>query len=90
MNNQARTSPAERHVRPHESNITAIHDVSSPTTVPTMSVPARPKPAPGLFMFGRLAFLDNKVSRCYGCGEALKPGGPIPDPPDDLVVTTVL
>jgi hypothetical protein len=41
-------------------------------------------------MFGRLAFLDNKVSRCYGCGEALKPGGRIPHPPDDLVVTTRL
>ena len=52
MNNQARTSPAERHVRTHESNITAIHDVSSPTTVPTMSVPARPKPAPGLLCLG--------------------------------------
>ena len=52
-----------------------------------LSVPARPKPAPGLFMFGRLTFLDKKVSRCYGYGEALKLGGLILHPPDDLVVT---
>ena len=50
--------------------------------------PQRPKPTPGIFVFARHAFLDSKVTRCYGCGYSLKPDGTIPDPPDDLVLTT--
>ncbi|CAB4018507.1 Hypothetical predicted protein [Paramuricea clavata] len=30
--------------------------------------PVRPRPSPGVFMFGRLPFLHSRVSRCYGCG----------------------
>ena len=71
---------------PIYSHPTSDEGIPSSATA-ALSVPARPKPAPGLFMFGRLTFLDKKVSRCYGCGEALKPGGLIPHPPDDLVVT---
>ena len=52
--------------------------------------PQRPKPTPGIFVFARHAFLDSKVTRCYGCGYSLKPDGTIPDPPDDLVLTTRL
>lgn len=52
--------------------------------------PQRPKPTPGILVFARLAFLDSKVTRCYGCGYSLKPDGTIPDPPDDLVLTTRL
>lgn len=35
--------------------------------------PQRPKPTPGILVFARLAFLDSKVTRCYGCGYSLKP-----------------
>ena len=52
--------------------------------------PQHPKPTPGILVFARLAFLDSKVTRCYGCGYSLKPDGTIPDPPDDLVLTTRL
>ena len=52
--------------------------------------PQRPKPKPGILVFARLGFLDSKVTRCYGCGYSLKPDGTIPDPPDDLVLTTRL
>ena len=52
--------------------------------------PQRPKPTPGIFVFARHAFLDSKVTRCYGCGYSLKPDGTIPYPPDDLVLTTRL
>jgi hypothetical protein len=51
-------------------------------------IPERPKPAFGTFAFAKLNFLDPKVSKCYGCGEGLKPGGAIPNPPEDLVVVT--
>ena len=74
----------------HEPHLTSVHNIPSSVTAPLSGIPARPKPAPGLFMFGRLTFLDKKVSRCYGCGESLKPGGLTPHPPDDLVVTTRL
>ena len=49
--------------------------------------PQRPKPPPGIFAFARLIFLDSRVSRCYGCGQPLKPEG-VPQAPDDLIVTT--
>ena len=55
-----------------------------------LNVPSRPKPPPGVFAFGRLSFLDKKIARCYGCEELLKPGGNIPYPPEDMVVTTRL
>ena len=54
------------------------------------TIPARHKPAPGTFIFAKLAFLDPRVSRCYGCGDQLKPGGNLPSPPNDLVMTTRL
>jgi hypothetical protein len=54
------------------------------------NTPSRPKPPPGVFAFGRLSFLDKKVSWCYGCQELLKPGGNIPYLPEDMVVTTRL
>ena len=65
---------------------TAVH---TPPCV-TVQSPKRPKPPPGIFAFAKLSFLDSKVTRCYGCGESLKPGGLIPHPPDDLVLTTRL
>ena len=49
-----------------------------------------PNLPPGVFAFGRLSFLDKKVSRCYGCEKLLKTGGNIPYPPEDMVVTTRL
>ena len=49
--------------------------------------PVRPRPSPGVFMFGRLPFLDSRVSHCYGCGDPLKP---IPSPPHNLVLITRL
>ena len=52
--------------------------------------PQRPKPPPGILVLARLAFLDSKVTRCYGCGNSLKPEGTTPHPPDDLVLTTRL
>ena len=52
--------------------------------------PQRPKPEAGILVFARLPFLDSKVTRCYGCGDTLKPSGTIPSPPDDLVLTTRL
>ena len=58
------------------------------STSPTY--PQRPKPTPGILVFARLAFLDSKVTRRYGGGYTLKPDGAIPDPPDDLVLTTRL
>ena len=54
------------------------------------SSPARQKPDFGSFAFARLPYLDSRVSRCYGCGELLKPGGVLPPPPNDLVMTTRL
>ncbi len=52
--------------------------------------PARQKPDFGSFAFARLPYLDSRVSKCYGCGELLKPGGVLPPQPNDLVVTTRL
>ena len=52
--------------------------------------PARQKPDFGSFVFASLLYLDSRVSRCYGCGELLKPGGVLPPPPNDLVLTTRL
>ena len=52
--------------------------------------PQRPKPPAGIFAFAKLQFLDNRVSKCYGCGQPLKPEGLVPQAPDDLVVTTRL
>ena len=52
--------------------------------------PQRPKPPSGIFAFALLSFLDSKVSRCYGCGQSLKPDGLVPQAPNDLVVTTRL
>ena len=86
MDNQGSSHSAES---AHYSHPPSAEGILLSATA-ALSVPARPKPAPGLFMFGRLTFLDKKVSRCYGCGEALKPKGLIPHPPDDLVVTTRL
>ena len=54
------------------------------------SSPARQKPDFGSFAFARLPYLDSRVSRCYGCGELLKPGGVLPPPPNNLVMTTRL
>ena len=56
----------------------------------TVQSPRHPKPPPGIFAFAKLSFLDSKVSRFYGCGESMKPGGLIPHPPDELVLTTRL
>ena len=56
----------------------------SPTTLSVQ------KPPPGIFDFAKLSFLDRKVSRCYGCGQSLKPGGLMPCAPDDFVLTTRL
>ena len=33
-------------------------------------------------------WIPARVSRCYGCGQSLKPGGLVPQASDDLVVTT--
>ena len=79
MDNQERSYSAES---AHYSHPTSDEGIPSSATAALF--------VPGLFMFDRLTFLDKKVSRCYGCGEALKPGGLIPHPPDDLVVTTRL
>ena len=49
--------------------------------------PQWPKPEAGILVFARLPFLDSKVTRCYGCGDTLKPSGTTPSPPDDLVLT---
>ena len=40
--------------------------------------PQHPKPTPGILVFARLAFLDSKVTQCYGCGYSLKPDRTIP------------
>ena len=40
-----------------------------------VNYPERPKPPPGIFAFAKLSFLDSKVSRCYDCGQTLKPRG---------------
>lgn len=40
--------------------------------------PQRSKPAPDILVFARLPFLDSKVTRCYGCGNSLKPEGTNP------------
>ena len=55
-----------------------------------LTYPQHPKPPPGILVFARLAFLDSKVTRCYGCGNSLKPEGTTPHSPDDLVLTTRL
>ena len=71
-----------------------ISNVESHSVTPTIQtqyeIPARHKPNPGSFIFAKLAFLDPRVSRCYGCGDELKPGGNLPSPSDDLVMTTRL
>lgn len=61
-----------------------------PTYQAQQCSPSRQKPDPGSFAFARLPYLDIRVSRCYGCGELLKPGGVLPPPPSDLVLTTRL
>ena len=37
-------------------------------------------------MIGLLQYQHPSVKICYGCGGELKPGGRIPDPPNDLVI----
>ncbi|CAB4036032.1 Hypothetical predicted protein [Paramuricea clavata] len=69
---------------------------AQPSPLPTYQLqaqqfsPARQKPDFGSFAFARLPYLDSRVSKCYGCGELLKPGGVLPPPPNDLVLTTRL
>ena len=59
------------------------------TYLAQQSSPARQKPDFGSFAFARLPYLESRVSRCCGCGELLKPGGVLPPPPNDLVMTTI-
>ena len=37
-------------------------------------------------MIALLQYQHPSVKVCYGCGGELKPGGRIPDPPNDLVI----
>ena len=73
---------------------TLISNVGSHSVTPSIQtqhkIPARHKANPGSFVFAKLAFLDPRVSRCYGCGDQLEPGGNLPSPPNDLVLTTRL
>lgn len=40
--------------------------------------PVKQRPDFGSFAFAKLQYLDSRVSRCYGCGALLKPGGVFP------------
>ena len=77
-------SPQKHHIL---SLITIVHKEKARKSRKTHSPR---KPPPGIFVFARLPFLDSKVTRCYGCGNSLKPEGTTPNPPDDLVLTTRL
>ena len=87
----SQTHPSHGFIVPEAPHLTYNYPATqqvNENTPPTY--PQRPKPAPGILVFARLAFLDSKVTRCYGCGNTLKPGGTTPHPPDDLVLTTRL
>ena len=45
--------------------------------------PQRPKPPAGIFAFAKLQFLDNRVSKCYGCGQPLKPKDLVTQAPEE-------
>ena len=53
-----------------------------------LPTPARPKPQFGTFVIGLLQCQHPSVEICYDCAGELKPGGRIPDAPNDLVIAS--
>ena len=50
--------------------------------------PGYPDPFFGSYMLYLLQFCPPQVKKCFGCGQALKPGGRIGEPPWDLVIVS--
>ena len=50
------------------------------------SVPARPKPELGMYVVALLRHCDPRVSKCYGCKQALNPT--LMQPSDDMVIAS--
>ena len=74
---------------PYAAPPPAVSHPSSPSQISNAlgRVPS-PSPMPGQFIVYPLNFCPPQVSICYGCSKSLKPGGQIPLPPHDLVVTS--
>ena len=53
-----------------------------------LPTPARPKPQCGTFVIGLLQYQHPSVEVCCGCAGEFKPGGRIPDAPNDLVIVS--
>jgi hypothetical protein len=87
-NKKQKSQSKKDNERPHirtEKN----RDIQSLTgAIPIPSTPARQVPQFGTFVIGLLQYQHPSVKTCYGCGGELKPGGMIPDSPQDLVIVS--
>ena len=55
---------------------------------PTICHPKFPSPQPNQFMVYLLQYCPQRTSVCFGCGNTLKPGGNIGNPPMDLAIVS--
>lgn len=67
---------------PFQGPVVASRSTSQPSTNPVRP----PNSAMGTFVIGLLQFCPPLVRSCYGCSQALKPGGVIANPPYDMTI----
>ena len=69
---------------PATSSVASAYRMPSPV----ISHPKFPSPMPNQFIVYLLKYCPQKTSVCFGCGNTLKPGGSIGNPPMDLVIVS--
>ena len=74
--------PPTSHLQPYQPMSSAIFSGAN------ISSPTPQNPEAGIFMVSLLQFCPSSVRSCFGCSQALKPGGTIALPPHDLVITS--
>ena len=74
--------PSTSHLQPYQPMSSAIFSGAN------ISSPAPQNSEAGIFTVSLLQFCPSSVRSCFGCSQALKPGGTIALPPHDLVITS--
>lgn len=74
------------HLLPTTSSVTIAHRMHSPTP----NHPKFPSPMHNQFIVYLLQYCPQKTPVCFGCGNTLKPGGFIGNPPMDLVIVSCM
>lgn len=69
------------------SAVAARHPPNDPVSI-WQSKPPFPSPSVGVFNIYLLQFCPSQVAKCFGCQQALKPGGHIPQIPSNIVIVT--